>query len=401
MKHKRSCSDIISDLPQNIIETILCLVPIRDAVRTSVLSKKWRYNWTQIPKLEFDDYDMLDEEENEDYTERGRLKSKRKLLKRKRKLFRAIKHVLLMHSDSILECSLSIRDGNNKCVEIDQIIACLSRMNTVKKLRLILNADVISTYELPSSIFSFCQLNNLYLGNCILDHQPTTFNGFGQLKSLDLDCVITSKELILDVVSKSPLLKKFSMINHEYFNPVFNRAFMCELFGYMPAIEELFLGSHYGYFRQFDSSLPKISTPLVHLKYAHLHEPFFMGDGLPFVVHLIRSSPNMEKLTLECINDPEKTLGIDSLTATEYSDIWLDHLKVLELHLDDVIHDMEFLKLIFARSPMLKVVNIHFNYRLENFSEWKKDDETEMLRVVSNTPQASHTVKIGVQHDED
>ncbi|KAI8527414.1 hypothetical protein RHMOL_Rhmol12G0073200 [Rhododendron molle] len=37
-----STSDIVSDLPDNILEKILVLMPIQDAVRISVLSKKWR-----------------------------------------------------------------------------------------------------------------------------------------------------------------------------------------------------------------------------------------------------------------------------------------------------------------------------------------------------------------------
>ncbi|GKE67704.1 F-box/FBD/LRR-repeat protein-like protein, partial [Tanacetum coccineum] len=46
--------DRLSELPLNIIETILCLVPIREAGRTSILSKEWRYRWTKVPKLVFD-----------------------------------------------------------------------------------------------------------------------------------------------------------------------------------------------------------------------------------------------------------------------------------------------------------------------------------------------------------
>ncbi|XVF43344.1 hypothetical protein PTKIN_Ptkin02bG0033000 [Pterospermum kingtungense] len=47
-------SDIISNLPDNITEQILARLSIRDAVRTSVLSRNWRYRWTTIPHLVFD-----------------------------------------------------------------------------------------------------------------------------------------------------------------------------------------------------------------------------------------------------------------------------------------------------------------------------------------------------------
>nr|GFD20615.1 hypothetical protein [Tanacetum cinerariifolium] len=45
--------DRISNIPSSIIETILCLLPIEEAVRTSILSKEWRYRWIKIPKLVF------------------------------------------------------------------------------------------------------------------------------------------------------------------------------------------------------------------------------------------------------------------------------------------------------------------------------------------------------------
>ncbi|KAJ0432728.1 hypothetical protein HanIR_Chr17g0862421 [Helianthus annuus] len=45
--------DIITRLPQAIIETILCLFLIEEAASTGIFSKEWRYRWTKIPKLVF------------------------------------------------------------------------------------------------------------------------------------------------------------------------------------------------------------------------------------------------------------------------------------------------------------------------------------------------------------
>ncbi|XVF43337.1 hypothetical protein PTKIN_Ptkin02bG0032500 [Pterospermum kingtungense] len=47
-------SDKISNLPDNITEQILGRMPIRDAVRTSVLSTNWRDKWTTLSDLVFD-----------------------------------------------------------------------------------------------------------------------------------------------------------------------------------------------------------------------------------------------------------------------------------------------------------------------------------------------------------
>ncbi|KAF6156401.1 hypothetical protein GIB67_031522 [Kingdonia uniflora] len=49
------CFDYISNLQDNLTETILLRLPLREAVQTSVLSTKWRYKWASLPKLEFNE----------------------------------------------------------------------------------------------------------------------------------------------------------------------------------------------------------------------------------------------------------------------------------------------------------------------------------------------------------
>ena len=45
----------IDDLPDLIIQHILSYLSTEEAVRTSILSKRWKYLWTSIPKLDFDE----------------------------------------------------------------------------------------------------------------------------------------------------------------------------------------------------------------------------------------------------------------------------------------------------------------------------------------------------------
>jgi hypothetical protein len=47
--------DRISALPDSILHLILVLVPLVDAIRTCVLSRRWRAVWTRLPLLFFDD----------------------------------------------------------------------------------------------------------------------------------------------------------------------------------------------------------------------------------------------------------------------------------------------------------------------------------------------------------
>ncbi|KAI4344155.1 hypothetical protein L6164_011419 [Bauhinia variegata] len=53
------CRDRISNLLDCIIHRILSFLPTKDAVRTSVLSKRWIYMWTFIYNLHFDDSQLL------------------------------------------------------------------------------------------------------------------------------------------------------------------------------------------------------------------------------------------------------------------------------------------------------------------------------------------------------
>nr|GEZ79144.1 protein TORNADO 1 [Tanacetum cinerariifolium] len=52
-------------LPEEIIESVLTRMPIRDAVRTSVLSRRWRYCWMSMPKVSFDEQTLFEESIND------------------------------------------------------------------------------------------------------------------------------------------------------------------------------------------------------------------------------------------------------------------------------------------------------------------------------------------------
>lgn len=49
-------SDHISLLSDHILIKILSLLPLVEAAKTSILSKRWRYLWISIPTLDFTDF---------------------------------------------------------------------------------------------------------------------------------------------------------------------------------------------------------------------------------------------------------------------------------------------------------------------------------------------------------
>ncbi|KAG7657930.1 F-box-like domain superfamily [Arabidopsis suecica] len=57
-RHLRNI-DLISLLPDEILQQILLFVPTKLSITNSVLSKRWRHVWSDIPSLYFDDSDTL------------------------------------------------------------------------------------------------------------------------------------------------------------------------------------------------------------------------------------------------------------------------------------------------------------------------------------------------------
>ncbi|KAJ4904613.1 F-box/FBD/LRR-repeat protein [Raphanus sativus] len=53
--------DKISQLPEDLILKILSLVPIKNVVSTSVLSKEWKSRWKSVPKLKYNSEDYQSE----------------------------------------------------------------------------------------------------------------------------------------------------------------------------------------------------------------------------------------------------------------------------------------------------------------------------------------------------
>ncbi|RDX60578.1 F-box protein, partial [Mucuna pruriens] len=50
-QHEREGSTMINDLPDELLQKIICKLLIRETVRTTVLSKRWKNKWTEIPEV--------------------------------------------------------------------------------------------------------------------------------------------------------------------------------------------------------------------------------------------------------------------------------------------------------------------------------------------------------------
>ncbi|XP_034229797.1 F-box/FBD/LRR-repeat protein At1g13570-like isoform X2 [Prunus dulcis] len=184
-------SDRISNLPSDVIEQILSHLPMREAVRTSVLSSNWRYKWAMLRHLVFDD----------------RCVSTQKHIT----FVDIVDHVLLGHIGPIHKFRLSHR-GRPANWDIDFWILHLSR-NSIKELILEIWGEY--HYRIPSYLFSCQNMIHLELLRCVLK-PPPTFKGFRNLKSLVISHVILGQDVFQSLIACCPLLERLTLIEFDF-----------------------------------------------------------------------------------------------------------------------------------------------------------------------------------------
>ncbi|KAK4357533.1 hypothetical protein RND71_023143 [Anisodus tanguticus] len=174
-------------------------LPLRDAVRTSTLSKKWSHKLCKLPELTLDQT----------------LCETRKDSINPTNIFRKIIHsILTLLEGPITKFSLST-PTLSRCPKIDESLFYFISRNGIQHLVLRL-PFMGKPYKLPCSFFTCFQLRHLTLECCSILH-PQSFKGFDRLISLELrDAIISSKSLE-SFISHCPLLQKLVLktSNHD------------------------------------------------------------------------------------------------------------------------------------------------------------------------------------------
>ncbi|KAL9664485.1 hypothetical protein QQ045_019888 [Rhodiola kirilowii] len=220
------CIDIISGLPDEIRERILGYLPICDAVRSSVLSRKWRYSWTRAPQLNL----CLDEELETDMdfsSEEYRGWVGRILLS----------HVGPIHT-FILHMTLRDRDE-----DLNTWLLFLSR-NGIKDLKL-LNEEFLDFFYVPQSIFQCLGLSCLTLRKINL-YSSLPFRGFPNLTKLVLFDVDIPGDMLEQVISccllepssSDVILKKLPELLTDLVEETFSKDSLTAATAYVDAVDK-------------------------------------------------------------------------------------------------------------------------------------------------------------------
>ncbi|KAJ4820977.1 F-box/RNI-like/FBD-like domains-containing protein [Rhynchospora pubera] len=159
--------DLISQLPDSILHSILLLLPFKDSARTSILSSRWRHLWEEAP-LRLDDYYLCHNEHLVSwifYSHRGPIES--------------------------LHLYYFTRDTVDRFVE-----SAVQR--GIRELKLV--GFVRRPYQLPSSILTCKSLHQLSVVACQFP-QAVLPSIFPNLKELRLSYVMLRNDLLQILLS--------------------------------------------------------------------------------------------------------------------------------------------------------------------------------------------------------
>ncbi|CAN1321499.1 F-box/FBD/LRR-repeat protein At1g13570 [Linum perenne] len=168
-------------------------LPLRKAVKTSVLSRQWKNKWVYLPAFVFDHSFNVPATTTEPANDATN------------KTLSDVLHVLELHQGSLQGLALRIPQLRRFPREINEILQALDN-TCIKSLSI-----AIEGYNLPSCIFSFGRLNKLHLCSCSITRSVIAFDSLTLLAVLELREVRLSKNVKVAFRFDSDALEDLTM----------------------------------------------------------------------------------------------------------------------------------------------------------------------------------------------
>ncbi|KAF7829709.1 F-box/FBD/LRR-repeat protein [Senna tora] len=337
--------DKLSCLPGHVIDQILSHLSIREAVRTSVLSSKWRYKWATLPNLVFDNQCLSLSSQDHSII--------------KNKLVRIIDHVLLLHSGVINKFKLSHRDLIG-VTDIDRWTLHLTR-KSVKELVL------------------------------------EIWKGFKNLKSLDLQHVTLDQDVFENLISSCPLLERLTLMNFDGFTHLNIDAPNLQFFDIGGKFEDVRFENTFhlavvsiGLYLNFENEksrwpgcssnllkffvhLPhylavgvvplKLPRPCVDLSYLSIRINFNDPKEISAALCLLRSSPNLQELEVLARPEEQQTTSVSGTQAycweDEYWNCPVMQLRFVRIDgISGIKPELDFISFLLLYSPVLERMSV-------------------------------------------
>ncbi|KAF5744013.1 F-box/LRR-repeat protein [Tripterygium wilfordii] len=189
--------DRISDLPDGLLHHILSLLPTKEAVTTSTLSKRWRYLWFFVSNLYFRD------------------KGFHKDIERKDSFARFVERALLLHSSNVKIFRFSCKGGCLDAIRFNSWIGAAIRRQ-VQELRLSYNLR--NVVAMPLCLWTSQTLKVLKINSPVSLVLPSTVF-FSSLKTLHLRNVPFYDNLsIHELFHGLPVLEELVLLRCKWFS---------------------------------------------------------------------------------------------------------------------------------------------------------------------------------------
>ncbi|XP_078163196.1 F-box/FBD/LRR-repeat protein At1g13570-like [Carex rostrata] len=380
--------DFLSNLPEPVKVKILALVPLKEAVRTSVLSKRWRQTWFGIPSL------IIHEEELgvQSLTE----------------LIELVDHLLFSHTDSIDKFELVVAERRHRFSIEEDLDVWINTLLRKHVHELVLNLGY-APLDIPSRIFSLPDLEALHLRGCKINNMPKNFHGFKWVHTLKFENIGHEGTEIERLVSGCPLLTHFLLVTDQMFDDLTIRspnllelkiiAEFKELHLETPKLVTLFASLTEGFLSEVQSkyknNISRLMCYLPEIQKLHMYWNFvrYLGSGgvpaqlpvnisyltelvieidcafsehIDVVLCLLRSAPKLRNLYIELNNEenngPPYTSHWEEAGAIECQ---LNQLQTVKIggELLDLHCIVAFVKFVLRSAPILEEV------RMKNIAE--------------------------------
>ncbi|KAJ0612134.1 putative F-box domain, FBD domain, leucine-rich repeat domain superfamily [Helianthus annuus] len=373
--------DIITNFPEDLINPILERLPIKDAVRTSVLSKKWRYRWTTMKSLAFDNHF------SQQFLNIGAFSCYG--------FVRVISQIMIKHQGPILKFVLHIPKEIvlDSFQQVDLWMLILSR-NNVRELHIV---NFNQFYQIPTSVFSCRELRvlGLYRGGTVIN--------LPQLKRFKLyscrnvnNFNIKAEKLQYLRVTGCPDANAMilQLLHSEHLNAVYIRRLSKSVKDFIQVKRFTFIVD--GYFlkilaaEKFPDSLPHVVQCLQELELTS----FSFGDlnQLQGALCMLRNSPNLKGLRVtHMLMGQEADLQLTSnyLESPDCLDQTLLMLQTVEMtSFEGSRPELLFVKLLLDCSPHLE------NMIIQPKSTIDAEKRLNIAKDVLMFPRASPKAKV-------
>nr|XP_017218150.1 PREDICTED: F-box/FBD/LRR-repeat protein At1g13570-like [Daucus carota subsp. sativus] len=407
--------DRLSNLHVALKQTILDLMPIRDAARTCTLSKAWRETWTMRPCLVLNKlfYLQVISNKNEEAEQLSAFSS-------------ALDKIFAVQTGPIVETEIYIPPK----LEIHHIHHWVQHL-TEKDVEVFrLDNSENDACLLPSVFFDFAKLKVLELDKWILSPPPES-RCFSNIVSVDLLRVSISAPVSFGSQLQDLELRVCNGIEHLVFANINNlktliigmsskidwrwleNAKNLERFGIVLTHADFIQSKSVNFIKLLSNctrinllllhdflleilgpdpfTLKTHATRMVNLKTLDLRVLSFNLLRISNFLCLIRNLPNLENLIVTLDFKVTRSNSVDSaierhLEALDWEDVVLDKLQIVQiLGVIGVRSELQFLKILLTSSPSLQEISVFCSTAISNPNE-KLRIKQEFLQLLKKIP---------------